>query len=120
MIMTSSNELFQKAQILALSYDFDKALELIDSLLVIESDSTELIRFKGNTLDFKASVAYESGILSLKKIHQIRLSALECYEFALEKSPEYVPLIIDIGDYWLNKHEYQIAVRYFDRAISLW
>ena len=114
-----SIQLYQEAQIFSLSDEHEKAIEIIDKLLKIEKPDVELLRFKGNTLDYKAISGLNSGKLTKKEADSIRIEALSCYEKALKKSNNYVPVIIDVGDYWEYQNNEEKALSYYNAAIDL-
>lgn len=107
----------ERAKELALEGSYEPALQIIDDLLGDNRLDIDALRLKGNVLDLE--VVHQTELLSnSEKAHKIEL-AKQCYEEALNISPNNVLALIDIADFWREQQQCAKALQYYDQALEL-
>lgn len=107
----------ERAKELALDGSFESALEIIDDLLGDNHLDVDALRLKGNVLDLE--VVHQTTLLNnAEKADKIEL-AKQCYEEALNISPNNVLALVDIADFWREQQQYDKALQYYDQALEL-
>lgn len=94
-------------------------MRIIERLLKLTDYSHELLRFKANVIDLKTSQELNGNIISEKESEKQYELAYTLYLSILKTKPDYVPAIIDIGDYWERKGMLEHSLIFYDNAIEL-
>jgi tetratricopeptide (TPR) repeat protein len=97
---------------------YDKALEIISKLLESDRKDIDALRLKGNILDLMGSDPIQDVTETSGAMDNFE-KARECYEEILRIDPQNTLALIDMGDYWEQMGDYEIALKFYDKAIEL-
>ena len=112
-------KLLEKAKALAVLHrKYNESIEIVDYLLRHRSNDIDALRLKGNILDLQALDLMQDQSVDSTDIQNLD-HARTCYEKILTLDPENVVALIDMGDYWKHRENYEVASEYYNRAIEL-
>ncbi|MBT5470004.1 MAG: hypothetical protein HOK41_05330 [Nitrospina sp.] len=107
----------EEAKELALIAEYDSAFEILDYLLKSDENDLDALRSKGNKLEMKA-LRMQNDI-SDEEVQVFFDEALKCYEKISKIDPDNILNLIDLGDHWSNKENFDIALPFYEKAIEL-
>lgn len=111
-------EQLEKAKTLAIIHrQYNKALKIVNYLLKLKSSDIDALRLKGNILDLQTlDLMRDQSVISTdaQNFDHARI----CYEKILKLDPGNIVALIDMGDYWERRENYEIALEYYNKAIE--
>lgn len=110
----------ENAKSLALSEDFEQALNLVELLLRNSPHDTEALCFKGNVLEmwFQFDRYHSSSDVAHTSDRRI-YDAKYCYEMVLQEDPNSTRALRDLADNLKELGEKERALEYYNKLVSV-
>jgi len=109
------NQLLQQARGLTLEHRYDEALRILAGFVDTYPEAVDGLILMGDVHSMRAS----ADGLSLLERGAASQQARECFLKALERQPNCVWAMTDLGDWHSFEAQYDEALAYYDRAIAL-
>jgi tetratricopeptide (TPR) repeat protein len=90
----------------------------VDEFLGRFPNFPKALRLRGLLTDACISLEISKGNSVSPKDERHKL-ALKYYQKALSADPDFTLVLIDLGDYWLDRSKPEVAMNYYNRAVVL-